>query len=1290
MMANIKIKNKKVLAVIIAFAMVLGLVAPAVLVFGVDTHLIGSDTQSGENAATTYVKGLETAKTADDIGNGQYRINLAAKATSATLTPTATDFELVLDMSGSMNDTLYSRDYKNLKNLTTFTEVSLTESKKNWLGNQQSVTHDDMYDVNNPYSINLIDNDNGIVKVIAAISNSYVKRTREYTDDKYLEDPTNPGVYIYLAQTYEVLDNASNIDEFYGDTYKTNRLSGAKTVSVNNPFGYSLVNPKTKNGKQYLETGISGVVNKYVYTFTDSEGNIWQSKNYYAVLSDVTGGNDVIGSDGITFYKLNDPSQEYVIHSFFHKDSDSAKVTCENLYNTFQSKGLYIVTDEGKLERVYMLIKSASDPKGKLYVTDYIFYISPDGTYENATYVTHQGNEIYGAKNAIFQGFKKVLYTTDDNGKLVPMVNSRGEYAIDHENSIEHMTLYSGESENVTNLLALQESLETFLINIHQDACDKNVDQRVGISTFNNDSSTKLSINDANSHVMYEAIANKVINKVYSLDAHNGTRVDLGMKAAQTEFTNYSVPLGRKTVAIVFTDGKPSESLGSDFSLSKANAAIKTSNQMKTQLGTEVYTVGMLKYADESKLHGDTYFHFDWTGSGKNNVPCNGNVGSSWGCTWSSTWNQKTDASGPIDAGAINRFLNYLSSNSPDATDLGLSQVTALFQQGWKVKKNYTVNQEPPHYFAVSTATFGGYNEDGTAKPDIITSPEELNAKLVNAFHQIAESVKVPSTVIDGTTILHDTITPYFDYVEGSVKVTEDGVDITNQVNVTVDPETGLVEVTGYDYGANVNKELVVSFLVRRGEDFIGGQNVPTNGIDAGIYDKDRLLEANFPVPLVDVPLQFNNAVTGQSVYYSYEADLTKLINTDTLNGVNNNFADVVFTITDNHGNTVGTYTVPAGESNGSWNDGFNAENAYPQVYEDTQYSVTYVVSDTEETLTDTADAMVYVWVPEITVADGETTVGNYENITPELTWVPAGNHNASEIPALDETADPQVSYKVKDADTNAEITDLDNHLFTANQNFQVYDVKLADRTFVYYTTHIQQATENVYDDNGNITGTNPIFEDDGKTPVMEEVVVEHQLDRAAADVTAVTKFVNKTNADDQTPSEYEWTLSKYSLVIGTEFAGDYANPEDVTYTVTDEDGTVVGTASFSKDDFSGLKTDKTVTIEDLAPGKNYTVTKTSGAEKYIVTFTAKDANDAAVADADSDDANQVFGLNYNDSAETVNLFITNTFDEQYNPPVSGVDGSNLAHIIATIMFVLAGVLGVCEVSYIAYLRVRS
>ncbi|MCQ2486701.1 MAG: VWA domain-containing protein [Clostridia bacterium] len=1243
MMANIKIKNKKVLAVIIAFAMVLGLVAPAVFVFGADTHLIGSDTQSGENGATTFVKGLETAKTADDLGDGQYRINLAAKATSATLTPTATDFELVLDMSGSMNDTLYSRNYKNLKNHVNFKSVAVS-----------SVTHDWLYDPDNPDNAK----NAGFFEAIGDIG-----RTKTYQKNKYVMDPNKPDTYVYLAQNF---------------THKDGVWKGLSLQEK--------------------------AVNTYTYTITDSDGNIYDSEPFVFEYNDGVLVNSInllaiINSkiSGPIKFHIRTPAEGAVdyfeVDTFYTRekaDSYANDYTSKQLYDIANSKGLYIIDDEGQKRRVF--IETRHDNPTDDRITDYVYYITADDT-ANGTriYETHQGNMTFGSDYTVFQGFKNLVYTIDENtGTKVFPVNSRGEHLVDHANSIEHKTLYSGEKENVTNLLALQESLETFLIAVHRDAADKGVDQRVGISTFNNDSSTKLSINNANSHVMYEAMANQVIQKVYSLDAHNGTRVDLGMKKAQTEFTNYSVPLGRKTVAIVFTDGKPSESLGSDFSLSKANAAIKTSNQMKTQLGTEVYTVGMLKYADENQLHGDTYFHFDWRGTGKNNVPCNGNVGSSWGATWSSTWTQQTDASGPIDAGAINRFLNYLSSNSPDATDLGLSQVTALFQQGWKVKKNYTVNQEPPHYFAVSTATFGGYNEDGTMKPDVVTSPEELNADLINAFHQIAESVKVPSTVIDGTTILHDTITPYFDYVEGSVKVTEDGVDITNQVNVTVDPETGLVEVTGYDYGANVNKELVVSFLVRRGEDFIGGQNVPTNEIDAGIYDKDRLLEANFPVPLVDVPLQFNNAVTGQSVYYSYEADLTKLINTNTLNGVNNDFADVVFTITDNHGNTVGTYTVPAGESNGSWNDGFNAENAYPQVYEDTQYSVTYVVSDTEETLTDTADAMVYVWVPEITVADGETTVGNREDITPELTWVPAGNHNASEIPALDETADPQVSYKVKDADTNAEITDLDNHLFTANQNFQVYDVTLADRTFVYYTTHIQQATENVYDDNGNITGTNPVVDDDGN-PVMEEVVVEHQLDRTAADVTAATKFVNKTNADDQTPSEYEWTLSKYSLVIGTEFAGDYANPEDVTYTVTDEDGTVVGTASFSKDDFTGLKTDKTVTIEDLAPGKNYTVTKTSGAEKYIVTFTAKDANDAAVADADSDDANQVFGLNYNDSAETVNLFITNTFDEQYNPPVSGVDGgTNLAKLVATIMFVLAGILGVCEVSYIAYLRIRA
>ena len=125
------------------------------------------------------VDGLKTKKTVTETNDPDlFHVKLEGYMTSQYLKLPTTDIVLVLDTSGRMDDTLYRREYKNLNTQTIFKEVSLS-----------SVPHDALYDGQNP--------NNGWQLPIQ----DWVPR--DYTDNKYIEDPNSPGTYVYLAQEYK-------------------------------------------------------------------------------------------------------------------------------------------------------------------------------------------------------------------------------------------------------------------------------------------------------------------------------------------------------------------------------------------------------------------------------------------------------------------------------------------------------------------------------------------------------------------------------------------------------------------------------------------------------------------------------------------------------------------------------------------------------------------------------------------------------------------------------------------------------------------------------------------------------------------------------------------------------------------------------------------------------------------------------------------------------------------------------------------------------------------------------
>lgn len=292
-----------------------------------------------------------------------------------------------------------------------------------------------------------------------------------------------------------------------------------------------------------------------------------------------------------------------------------------------------------------------------------------------------------------------------------------------------------------------------------------------------------------------EAGANSLKTAVNQLTAAGATRADYGMQHAQT-IVNGAMGNGRQKVVIMFTDGQPST--WQNFSTTVAKDAIKASKSIK-DAGATVYTIG-----------------------------CFGTT--------------------PSDNSNIDKYMNRVSSNYPDATTM---------RDGTKTSSDY--------YKTVSSA-------------------EDLN----NIFKTISETIGSTPVELTSTSVLRDVISDSFTlpegYTDGDIKAysvscesstkNADGTYTytwkttpdADKYDVTVADDNKTINVTDFDYAANWvdqydvggskshGKKLVVEIPIVLDPDATG--SVDTNGPASGVYasaDAETAF-ANFKTPTVYVP----------------------------------------------------------------------------------------------------------------------------------------------------------------------------------------------------------------------------------------------------------------------------------------------------------------------------------------------------------------------------------------------------------------------------------------------------
>jgi len=445
----------------------------------------------------------------------------------------------------------------------------------------------------------------------------------------------------------------------------------------------------------------------------------------------------------------------------------------------------------------------------------------------------------------------------------------------------------------------------------------------------------------------------------------------------------------------------------------------------------------------------DTVYHNSFFYSNKNKLNY---VYRSVGAYEDAYMNAKTDKSSLISA------INGLQPKGATAADLGFNMAESIIANNNITTRNKVVlfisdgecssvggrTKESIERDTINKAnsiktTYNGkiysisVNPSGTSRTFLenVSSGEgyylEANnsSELNNIFETISHDISSPGISLENGE-LRDTVSDYFqaplrgDITVKTAKFT--GGTVTNPTFAAsqplVNPQIVITDknivVKGFNYdseylrivdGQYYGSKLMVSFNVNRVNGFIGGNNVPTNRSNSGIYAGGTLIES-FAEPKVNVPLKYDFNTNNGAVY------ITKNLNDPTtlfsgleyqLNGskvlgdpITNDFAKVTYIIEDN-GAEVGRYTIAAGANsiipilNILNTKGLNEDHSY-QIKARVEPSQLLPAGQTvNEITTGGKTSTIFVYKPTITAKDSTVFLGDTtdmeENILPEITW---------------------------------------------------------------------------------------------------------------------------------------------------------------------------------------------------------------------------------------------------------------------------------------------------------------
>lgn len=497
--------------------------------------------------------------------------------------------------------------------------------------------------------------------------------------------------------------------------------------------------------------------------------------------------------------------------------------------------------------------------------------------------------------------------------------------------------------ESTKKLTALKNAVNNFIDQVAEKETDS-VKHNISIVKFSGDKTDKVG-NDTYRSGGYTYNYSQIVknltdaktgqqelkNAVNALKAAGATSADYGMEHAQTVLAGARSDATK--VIVMFTDGEPNRFSGFDQNV--ADAAISAAKSLKAD-GATVYTVGCM--------------------NGANGTPV-------------TSWYGVKD---------VNKYMHLVSSNYKNAESMS-SPGASTYPAGGK-----------SYYLSAGNA-------------------EELK----NVFQNISNQVGGSDAELTSSSVLKDAVTPYFEIPGGTnAQITLKTADCTGAANgkltfsaetaapdnVTATVSGNTVSVTGFDYkdnwcgshsGTYSGKKLIVEFKIQPTDAFLGGNGVQTNvGTDDGIYESSEAGKEpveKFAPQRVDVPVKaVTPNATNTSIYLGEKTNLQDRVTTNVsqLDEVNNKYVNVTYTVKDENGATVGTYTVPAGSSSGTWTWSDAASGGTVAPKQTTTYTVTCTVSPTQTGTYDSVskDATFTITVKTCSLKISKTVTGEGAN----------------------------------------------------------------------------------------------------------------------------------------------------------------------------------------------------------------------------------------------------------------------------------------------------------------------
>lgn len=287
-----------------------------------------------------------------------------------------------------------------------------------------------------------------------------------------------------------------------------------------------------------------------------------------------------------------------------------------------------------------------------------------------------------------------------------------------------------------------------------------------------------------------------VKKSIVALTAEGATYINHGVELGNNVFEHNPIPTGEKRnrVMIVFTDGQPGFS---EYESKVASSAINQAKITKDNYQATVYSVGIFNGADAT-------------------VPGNKNGNNVEKCNW---------------------FMQNLSSNNG-------------------------IVQSPSYYLSAA----------------------DSNA-LNNIFETISDNIESggSSVQLGAETVMKDVISDSFQLPQGTIPAdikaytanytgenTFAPKEPFNNAHIAISKDGRTVSVTNFDYSANWvgtvtengttsyrGQKLIIEIPIAVRDGFLGGNGVPTNKADSGIYSDssaDKAIE-NFEIPSADVEI---------------------------------------------------------------------------------------------------------------------------------------------------------------------------------------------------------------------------------------------------------------------------------------------------------------------------------------------------------------------------------------------------------------------------------------------------